>query len=203
MAGQTLRNLIVSVSAETSAYQREMARAGRMGNSYLRTITDGNRQATTSWRSQEAAIRAQGAAMQSLTSSVGGYAAAMVGALAVGNLAHQADSWNLVSARLKQATTSTADFASSQKNLFELSQRTGTSFEVNANLFSRSAASMREFGYSSGDAVSLTESLALGLKLSGATSEGASAAITQFAQALPHRTGDHDCSQGFDHGGAA
>ncbi|MDD1134655.1 tape measure protein [Pseudomonas shahriarae] len=184
MAGQTLRNLIVSVSAETSAYQREMSRAGRMGTAYFRTITDGNRQSTTAWRSQEAAIRAQGIAMQSLTSSVGGYAAAMVGALAVGNLAHQADSWNLVSARLKQATTSTADFASSQKNLFELSQRTGTSFEVNANLFSRSAASMREFGYSSGDAVSLTESLALGLKLSGATSEGASAAITQFSQAL-------------------
>ncbi len=184
MAGQTLRNLIVSVSAETSAYQREMSRAGRMGTAYFRTITDGNRQSTTAWRSQEAAIRAQGIAMQSLTSSVGGYAAAMVGALAVGNLVHQADSWNLVSARLKQATTSADDFASSQKNLFDLSQRTGTSFEVNANLFSRSAASMREFGYSSGDAVSLTESLALGLKLSGATSEGASAAITQFSQAL-------------------
>lgn len=184
MAGQTLRSLIVSVSAETSAYQREMARAGRMGQNYLRTITDGNRHATSSWRAQEAAVQAQAAAMQSLTGTVGGYAAAMAGALAIGNLAHQADSWNQVTARLKQATVSTADFTASQKNLFELSQRTGTSFEVNANLFSRSAASMREFGYSSGDAVSVTESLALGLKLSGATSEGASAAITQFSQAL-------------------
>ena len=48
MTGQTLRSLIVSVSAETSAYQREMARAGRMGQSYLRTITTGNREATSS-----------------------------------------------------------------------------------------------------------------------------------------------------------
>ncbi|MEG0860265.1 MAG: tape measure protein [Pseudomonas sp.] len=184
MAGQTLRSLIVSVSAETSAYQREMARAGRMGQNYLRTITSGNRDATSSWRAQEAAVRAQGTAMQSLTSSVSGYAQAMAGALAVGNIIHQADSWNQVNARLKQASTSTEDFAVSQKSLFEMSQRTGTAFADNANLFSRSSASMREFGFSSSDVLGVTESLAVGLKLSGAGAAEASSVITQFAQAL-------------------
>lgn len=184
MAGQTLRSLIVSVSAETGAYQREMARAGRMGQSYLRTITTGNRDATSSWRSQEAAVRAQGSAMQSLTSSVGGYAAAMAGALAVGNVVNQADAWNQVNARLKQATTSTEDFAVSQKALFDLSQRTGTSFSDNAGLFSRSASSMREFGFSTDDVLGVTEALSVGLQVSGASSESASAAITQFSQAL-------------------
>jgi tape measure domain-containing protein len=184
MAGQTLRSLIVSVSAETSAYQREMARAGRMGQSYLRTITSGNRDATSSWRSQEAAVRAQGAAMQSLTSTVGSYAAAMAGALAVGNVIHQADAWNQVNARLKQATTGTDDFAVSQKSLFEISQRTGTVFSDNANLYSRSSASMREFGYSSSDVLGVTEALALGLQLSGAGAAESSSVITQFSQAL-------------------
>ncbi len=184
MAGQTLRSLIVSVSAETSAYQREMARAGRMGQSYLRTITSGNRDATSSWRSQEAAVRAQGSAMQALTSTVGGYAKAMAGALAIGNVIHQADSWNQVNARLKQASTSTDDFAVSQKSLFEVSQRTGTAFADNANLFSRSSASMREFGYSSSDVLGVTEALALGLQLSGAGAAEASSVITQFSQAL-------------------
>ena len=184
MAGQTLRSLIVSVSAETSAYQREMAKAGRMGQNYLRTITTGNRDTVSSWRSQEAAVRAQSTAMQSLTSSVGGYATAMAGALAVGNLIHQADSWNQVNARLKQASTSTEDFAVSQKALFEVSQRTGTAFADNANLFSRSSASMREFGYSSSDVLGVTEALALGLQLSGAGGAEASSVITQFSQAL-------------------
>ncbi|NMY06332.1 tape measure protein [Pseudomonas sp. WS 5059] len=184
MAGQTLRSLVVSVSAETSAYQREMARAGRMGQNYLRTITSGNRDATSSWRSQEAAVRAQGTAMQSLTSTVGSYAAAMAGALAVGNIIHQADSWNQVNARLKQASTSTDDFAVSQKSLFEVSQRTGTAFADNANLFSRSSASMREFGYSSSDVLGVTEALALGLQLSGAGAAESSSVITQFSQAL-------------------
>lgn len=184
MAGQTLRSLVVSVSAETSAYQREMARAGRLGQNYLRTITSGNRDATSSWRSQEAAVRAQGTAMQSLTSTVGSYAAAMAGALAVGNIIHQADSWNQVNARLKQASTSTDDFAVSQKSLFEVSQRTGTAFADNANLFSRSSASMREFGYSSSDVLGVTEALALGLQLSGAGAAESSSVITQFSQAL-------------------
>ena len=184
MAGQTLRSLVVSVTAETSAYQREMARAGRMGQNYLRTITTGNRDATSSWRSQEAAVRAQGTAMQSLTSTVGSYAAAMAGALAVGNIIHQADSWNQVNARLKQASTSTDDFAVSQKSLFEVSQRTGTAFADNANLFSRSSASMREFGYSSSDVLGVTEALALGLQLSGAGAAESSSVITQFSQAL-------------------
>lgn len=184
MAGQTLRSLIVSVSAETSAYQREMARASRMGQSYLRSITSGNRDATSSWRSQEAAVRAQGAAMQSLSSSVAGYAQAMAGALAVGNIIHQADAWNMVNARLKQASTTTDDFAVSQRSLFEMSQRTGTAFADNAGLFSRSSASMREFGFSSSDVLGVTESLAVGLKLSGAGAAEASSVITQFAQAL-------------------
>lgn len=184
MAGQTLRSLIVSVSAETSAYQREMAKAGRMGQSYLRTITSGNRESVSSWRSQEAAVRAQSTAMQSLTSSVGVYASAMAGALAVGNLIHQADSWNQVNARLKQASTSTEDFTVSQKALFEVSQRTGTAFADNANLFSRSSASLREFGYSSSDVLGVTETLALGLQLSGAGAAESSSVITQFSQAL-------------------
>jgi len=184
MAGQTLRSLIVSVSAETSAYQREMAKAGRMGQSYLRTISAGNRDAVSSWRSQEAAVRAQGTAMQSLTSSVSGYAAAMAGALAVGNLVHQADNWNQVNARLKQASQSTEDFTVSQKSLFDMSQRTGTAFADNANLFSRSSASMREFGYSSSDVLAVTEALAMGLQLSGAGGAEASSVITQFSQAL-------------------
>lgn len=122
--------------------------------------------------------------MQSLTSSVGGYARAMAGALAVGNIVQQADSWNQVNARLKQASSSASDFAESQGALFELSQRTGTSFTDNANLFSRAASSMREFGFSSSDVLGVTESLALGLQLSGAGAAETSSVITQFSQAL-------------------
>ncbi|MDD1979009.1 tape measure protein [Pseudomonas tussilaginis] len=182
--GQTLRSLIVSVSAETGAYQREMARASRMGSNYLRTIGDGNRQAAAGWRSQQAAIEAQNSALQSLAAGAGEYVRAMAGALAVGSVITMADGWNQVNARLKLASASQADFIDNQQAIFDLSQRTGTAFSANANLFSRSAASMREFGYNSADAVQMTEVLATGLRLSGAGAEETASVITQMAQAL-------------------
>ncbi|MFH5047008.1 phage tail tape measure protein, partial [Klebsiella michiganensis] len=65
-----------------------------------------------------------------------------------------------------------------------ISQKTGTAFSDNAGLFARSAASMREFGYSSGDVLKVTEAISTGLKLSGASTSEASSVITQFSQAL-------------------
>ncbi|EOT4455078.1 phage tail tape measure protein, partial [Escherichia coli] len=95
-----------------------------------------------------------------------------------------ADEWNSVNARLKQASSSADDFAASQRQLMEISQRTGTAFSDNANLFSRAAASMREYGYSSDEVLKITEAVSTGLKLSGANTQEASSVITQFSQAL-------------------
>ncbi|MBM1195539.1 tape measure protein [Pseudomonas weihenstephanensis] len=184
MAGQTLRKLIVSVSAETGAYQREMARAGRMGQSYFRTITSGNRQAADGWRSQQAAINAQNSAVSSLTQSVSGYAAVMVGALAVGNLIQQADAWNSINARLKLATSSTAEFKEAQQALFDISQRTTTSFSDNANLYTRSSRSLKEYGFSTQESIKFTEALATSFQLSGSSAEEVTSVTTQLSQAL-------------------
>ncbi|STJ11780.1 phage-related minor tail protein [Escherichia coli] len=65
-----------------------------------------------------------------------------------------------------------------------ISQRTGTAFSDNARLFARSAASMREYGYSSEEVLKVTEAISTGLKLSGASTAEASSVITQFSQAL-------------------
>lgn len=180
----TLRELIVSVSARTEAYQREMNRASRMGQNYLRTIADGNRQAATAWNSQLSSIKAQGAALESLKGQVTGYAAVMLGALGAGEILRTADNWGQVNARLKQATTGAEDFSAAQAGVLAISKATGTAYEANAGLFARSAASLREYGYDTNDALKVTESLATGLKLSGASAEESSSVITQFSQAL-------------------
>ncbi|HDV2121772.1 TPA: phage tail tape measure protein, partial [Escherichia coli] len=89
-----------------------------------------------------------------------------------------------VNARLKQASQSSDDFQASQRELMAISQRTGTAFSDNASLFARSAASMREYGYSSEEVLKVTEAISTGLKLSGASTAEASSVITQFSQAL-------------------
>lgn len=184
MSGQTLRSLVVSVSAETSAYQREMARAGRMGQSYLRTITNGNREAVSSWRSQEAAIAAQERALGSLTSAVGGYAKAMAGALAVGSLIHMADEWGQISSRLKIATGSQNEFTEAQTRLMDIGKVTYKSFAENAELFIRITGVLKDYGGTANDALNVTEALSLGLAVSGTKGQATAAVIDQVSKSL-------------------
>lgn len=184
MSGQTLRSLVVSVSAETSAYQREMARAGRMGQSYLRTITNGNREAVSSWRSQEAAIAAQERALGSLTGAVGGYARAMAGALAVGSLIHMADEWGQISSRLKIATGSQNEFTEAQTRLMDIGKVTYKSFAENAELFIRITGVLKDYGGTANDALNVTEALSLGLAVSGTKGQATAAVIDQVSKSL-------------------
>lgn len=176
----TLRELIIKISANSQSFQSEITRASRMGQDYYRTMQNGGRQAAAAARESERALSDLTAGF----ASAGRAAAAATAAFATGKIVQIADEWNSVNARLKQASSSADDFAASQRQLVEISQRTGTAFSDNANLFSRAAASMREYGYSSDEVLKITEAVSTGLKLSGANTQEASSVITQFSQAL-------------------
>ncbi|EAY2052293.1 phage tail tape measure protein [Salmonella enterica subsp. enterica] len=176
----TLRELIIKISANSQSFQTEISRASRMGQDYYRTMQNGGRQAAAAARENERALSDLTAGF----ASAGRAAAAATAAFATGKIVQIADEWNSVNARLKQASSSADDFAASQRQLMEISQRTGTAFSDNANLFSRAAASMREYGYSSDEVLKITEAVSTGLKLSGANTQEASSVITQFSQAL-------------------
>ena len=175
-----LRELIIKISANSQSFQTEIARASRMGADYYRTMQNGGRQAAAAARESERAL----SELTNGFASAGKAAAAASAAFATGKIVQIADEWNSVNARLKQASSSADDFAASQRQLMEISQRTGTAFSDNANLFSRAAASMREYGYSSDEVLKITEAVSTGLKLSGANTQEASSVITQFSQAL-------------------
>ena len=175
-----LRELIIKISANSQSFQTEIARASRMGADYYRTMQNGGRQAAAAARESERAL----SELTNGFASAGKAAAAASAAFATGKIVQIADEGNSVNARLKQASSSADDFAASQRQLMEISQRTGTAFSDNANLFSRAAASMREYGYSSDEVLKITEAVSTGLKLSGANTQEASSVITQFSQAL-------------------
>ncbi|HEF0040824.1 TPA: phage tail tape measure protein, partial [Citrobacter freundii] len=180
----TLRELIIKISANSQSFQTEISRASRMGNDYYRVMQTGGRQAAAASRETQRALAEVTNQINSAKASALGMAGAFAGAFATGHLISLADEWNSVNARLKQASQSSDDFSESQRALMEISQRTGTAFSDNASLFARSAASMREFGYSSEEVLKITESISTGLKLSGASTSEASSVITQFSQAL-------------------
>jgi len=184
MEGNKLRSLALNATAETRAYQREVERATIAAQRYLRVISDGNLQAIASWRSQQAAISAQTNALDALARSSGRYAQAIAASFKVSELHKQADAWVQINARLKQASVTGSDLAATQKTLFDISQKTGSVFSENTNVFSQAAGSMRDYGFATGDILKLTEALVIGTQLSGAGATEASLAMGQFSRAL-------------------
>ncbi|MCZ9118114.1 phage tail tape measure protein, partial [Escherichia albertii] len=166
------------------SFQSEISRASRMGQDYYRTMQNGGRQSAAASREMRRALAEVTDQINTAKSSALNMAGAFAGAFATGHLISLADEWNSVNARLKQASKSSDDFQVSQRELMAISQRTGTAFSDNASLFARSAASMREYGYSSEEVLKVTEAISTGLKLSGASTAEASSVITQFSQAL-------------------
>lgn len=155
-----------------------------MGNDYYRIMQTGGRQAAAASRDTQRALAEVTSQINTAKASALGMAGAFAGAFATSHLISLADEWSSVNARLKQASQSSDDFTESQRALMDISQRTGTAFSDNASLFARSAASMREYGYSSQQVLDVTEAISTGLKLSGASTSEASSVITQFSQAL-------------------
>ncbi|HEE9963253.1 TPA: phage tail tape measure protein [Citrobacter freundii] len=180
----TLRELIIKISANSQSFQSEISRASRMGNDYYRVMQTGGRQAAAASRETQRALAEVTSQINTAKASALGMAGAFAGTFATGHLISLADEWSSVNARLKQASQSSDDFTESQRALMDISQRTGTAFSDNASLFARSAASMREYGYSSQQVLDVTEAISTGLKLSGASTAEASSVITQFSQAL-------------------
>ncbi|HEI8515317.1 TPA: phage tail tape measure protein [Morganella morganii] len=179
-----LRELIIKISANSSSFQSEIARASRMGENYYRTLEQGGRKAASASRETKRAISELNNELSSIKSTVTGVMGAMAGAFATQQLISYADTWSQLSGRLKLASVSAEDFSRAQQELMSLSQRTGTSLAANTNLYARIAQSMRDAGYASGDVAKVTETIATSLKLSGASTEEASSVITQLSQAL-------------------
>ena len=180
----TLRELIIKISANSSSFQSEIARASRMGTDYYRTMEQGGKKAAAATRETQRSLADLNSQLATVRSSAAGLAGAWAGAFATHQLIQFADTWNQLNGRLRLASSSSEDYVQSQRVLMEISQRTGTSLEANSNLYSRIAQSLRDAGYASSDVAKVTETVATSLKLSGASTEEASSVITQLSQAL-------------------
>ncbi|PHM22297.1 tape measure protein [Xenorhabdus ehlersii] len=179
-----LRELIIKISANSSSYQSEIAKAARLGESYHRVMEGGNRRSAAAVRGSSAALRDLNNQLVSVKASAIGLTGAFAGIFATNKLVETADKWTNLNARLKLATSSSVDLANSQRLLMEMSQKTGTSFEANATVFARAAAPMRALKYASQDIVNMTEVLSTGLRISGASASESSSVLVQFSQAM-------------------
>jgi lambda family phage tail tape measure protein len=86
--------------------------------------------------------------------------------------------------RLVLVTKSTQELNTVQKELLNISNRTRSSFESTAEIYTRVALAVRELGLSQKDTLNFTETLNQATILSGASSREAGAALLQLSQGL-------------------
>ena len=95
-----------------------------------------------------------------------------------------ADALTLVTARLRLATSSAAEFQSIQVGLYSTAQRLGVSYEELARATARMAEPVKAMGGTAREAAKLSEILMTTARIQGATTTEATSSAQQFAQAL-------------------
>lgn len=106
------------------------------------------------------------------------------GALATNELVRLADTYTNIQNRLRLVTTGTQNLTRVTNDLFDISNRTRSSYESTAELYSRVALAAKDLGTSQQDLLQFTESLNQAVILSGASSTEANAAIIQLSQGI-------------------
>lgn len=128
----------------------------------------------------EKKTKSTGDSMRALRSLAGG----IIGALGIRELTRYADSWTTIGNKIRLVTDSTAEYNAVQDELVALAQRTRTDLEGTADLYSRVARSVDQFGASQAQVLAFTETVNQTLQVSGATASEAAGGTRQFAQGL-------------------
>lgn len=113
-----------------------------------------------------------------------GAVAAFAGALAVREVFRAVDAYQGLQNRLRIVTDSSEELASVQKELFEISQNTRTSFEATARLFGSAAIAADELGASTEQLLRLTEISGKALAIQGSSANESRGALRQLSQAF-------------------
>lgn len=95
-----------------------------------------------------------------------------------------ADAFTLLSAQLKNATTSAQAYASAMEDVRRISTSAQVDIDTTAKLYARLSNSLRDAGTSQASIARITETVSLGLKVAGASAGETSSAMLQLSQAF-------------------
>jgi len=119
--------------------------------------------------------------------SISGFAAALSGIAFGGGIAAVAqlsDQYGKYLAQLKLATTGQSEFANAQNSVRRIATSAQSDLSSTASLYANITKSTRDLGIAQTQVASITETVSLALKVSGASTEEASSAILQLSQAF-------------------
>lgn len=170
--------LIVELAAKVDRFEADLKRASRTVDQQLGIQEQRVRKLENQFRSSSAAIGT------SLKGLAGTLAAAFTGRELVGLI----DSYTRLQNELRVAGLEGETLASVQSKLFDLAAKNGVAVNSLAELYGKSAQAASELGASQDQLLTLTESTALALRVSGTNAQAAAGAILGLTQALASGT---------------
>ncbi|ATA23539.1 hypothetical protein BIY26_09520 [Brenneria goodwinii] len=180
----TLRELIIKISANSTSYQSEIARASRMGANYYKTMESSADRHSTAIKRNQLALKELTSQFQSTQAMATRALGAIGGAFAVGGMISTADEWGQISSRIKMATESGAEYGVVQQRLMEISDRTYKSINEQAELFIRSSNAMKELGYSTSGTIDFIDSISSALTINAASAQKGESAINALSKSM-------------------
>jgi len=124
------------------------------------------------------------AASAGIGSAFSGLAGLIGSAFAVSSLVKTADAYTMIEGRLKLVTSSAAELAAVQSEIYTISQETRSSYTETAGVYSRFAQATKDIGMGQHELLEMTKTLNQAFVVSGASTAEASAAMLQLSQAF-------------------
>jgi lambda family phage tail tape measure protein len=173
----TAQELLIRIAADT----KQANEALRTISTQFKQVGDSGAQAADSTdrlKNKVAAMGHAGGALYLLTQAFQAVGASISGAVKA------ADGWAVVSAKMRIASGDATNFAEIQGKVFEIAQKAGARFEDIGDVYAKVAKGAETLGLSQERVIGVTETIANTLRMMGGSSASASAALTQFGQAL-------------------
>ncbi|CAJ6513433.1 phage tail tape measure protein [Burkholderia pseudomallei] len=180
----SLRELIVSVTANTTEYDRRMRGLSSTAGSYFNAVRDGGRTADAAFASNAASVQVTVRALDAARSSIREYAQAAAAAFGVHQLIEYADEWTNLSNRLRIVTRDQIDFAIAQNDVLRIARDTRQPLDATAELYQRIANNTSHLGLTIKQVGPLVETISKAVALSGVSADTARLGIVQLGQAF-------------------
>ncbi|CAJ4995678.1 phage tail tape measure protein [Burkholderia pseudomallei] len=180
----SLRELIVSVTANTTEYDRRMRGLSSTAGSYFNAVRDGGRTADAAFASNAARVQVTVRALDAARSSIREYAQAAAAAFGVHQLIEYADEWTNLSNRLRIVTRDQIDFAIAQNDVLRIARDTRQPLDATAELYQRIANNASHLGLSIKQVGPLVTTISKAVALSGVSADTARMGLVQLGQAF-------------------
>lgn len=163
MSGAVVSEMMVRIAADTAQLRSEMAEAKRVMSSSSDAMT---------------------ASLDSLKSSLMGLAAGVSLVSLAKHFVESADAMGLMEARLRTVITNSAEYVKAQHDIYAISQANNVGLLETASLYTRLYDPVQRLGGTTKEATGIVEAFAISLRVGGASTQEATAATLQFAQAM-------------------